>query len=187
MVRLILGLLVVFGVIGVGFFFANQAVYFVGTDSAGRVAVFNGLPYDLPAAIKLYSTVLRLRRHRRRAPSARAQPAAQQPAALASTTRPTSSAGWSSARYRADEQQPMNRPIARLFGLVIVLFLLLIGFTSRWTVFEAQSLRDNPLNARGVLEQQLIPRGSIRADDGSVLARSTRGQGRRVHAQLSDR
>ncbi|HWH12013.1 MAG TPA: penicillin-binding protein 2 [Solirubrobacteraceae bacterium] len=71
----------------------------------------------------------------------------------------------------------MNRPIARLFGLVIVLFLLLIGFTSRWTVFEAQSLRDNPFNARGILEQQLIPRGSIRADDGSVLARSTRGKG----------
>ncbi|HEY5199199.1 MAG TPA: Stp1/IreP family PP2C-type Ser/Thr phosphatase [Solirubrobacteraceae bacterium] len=55
-VRLILGLLVVFGVIAVAFFFANQAVYFVGTDSAGRVAVFNGLPYDLPAGIKLYST-----------------------------------------------------------------------------------------------------------------------------------
>ncbi|HEY5199200.1 MAG TPA: penicillin-binding protein 2 [Solirubrobacteraceae bacterium] len=71
----------------------------------------------------------------------------------------------------------MNRPIARLFGLVIVLFVLLIGFTSRWTVFQAQSLRDNSLNARGVLEQQLIPRGAIRADDGTVLARSTRGKG----------
>jgi protein phosphatase len=55
-VRLLLGLLVVFGVIGVAFFFANQAVYFVGTDSAGRVSVFNGLPYDLPAGLKLYST-----------------------------------------------------------------------------------------------------------------------------------
>jgi penicillin-binding protein A len=71
----------------------------------------------------------------------------------------------------------VNRPIARLFGLVIVLFLLLIGFTSRWTVFQAQSLRNDPLNARELLEQQLIPRGTIRADDGTVLARSTRGQG----------
>jgi len=71
----------------------------------------------------------------------------------------------------------MNRPIAQLFGLVIVLFLLLIGFTSRWTVFQAQSLRDNAFNARGVLEQQLIPRGAIRAADGTVLARSTRGRG----------
>jgi peptidoglycan glycosyltransferase len=71
----------------------------------------------------------------------------------------------------------MNRPIVRLFGLVIVLFALLIGFTSRWTVFQAKSLRDNPLNAREVLEQQLIPRGAIRADDGTLLARSTRGKG----------
>jgi peptidoglycan glycosyltransferase len=71
----------------------------------------------------------------------------------------------------------LNRPIARLFGLVIVLFLLLIGFTSRWTVFQAQSLRDNSKNHRELLEQQLIPRGAIRADDGTVLARSTRGKG----------
>jgi peptidoglycan glycosyltransferase len=71
----------------------------------------------------------------------------------------------------------MNGPIARLFGLVIVLFVLLIGFTSRWTVFQAQSLRDNSFNARSVLEQQLIPRGAIRADDGTVLARSTKGKG----------
>ncbi len=71
----------------------------------------------------------------------------------------------------------MNRPIAKLFGLVIVLFALLIAFTSRWTVFQAQSLRDNALNARGLLEQQLIPRGAIRAADGTVLARSTRGRG----------
>jgi peptidoglycan glycosyltransferase len=72
----------------------------------------------------------------------------------------------------------MNKPIARLFGLVIVLFALLIGFTSRWTVFDAKSLRDDTAqNARELLEQQLIPRGAIRADDGTVLARSTRGKG----------
>jgi penicillin-binding protein A len=72
----------------------------------------------------------------------------------------------------------MNRPIAHLFGLVIVLFLLLIGFTSRWTVFQAKSLRDDTSqNRRGVLEGQLIPRGAIRADDGTLLARSTRGTG----------
>ena len=68
----------------------------------------------------------------------------------------------------------MNGPIARLFGLVIVLFALLIGFTSRWTVFEAKGLRDNPKNARGLLEEERIPRGEIRAADGSVLARSQR-------------
>jgi penicillin-binding protein A len=69
----------------------------------------------------------------------------------------------------------VNRPIVRLYGLVALLFALLIAFTSRWTVFEASSLRDNSLNARGLLEQQRIDRGSILAADGTVLARSVRG------------
>ncbi len=69
----------------------------------------------------------------------------------------------------------MNRPIVRLYGLVAVLFALLVAFTSRWTVFEASSLRNNKLNARRVLEQQRIARGPITAADGAVLARSVRG------------
>ncbi|HEY4427208.1 MAG TPA: penicillin-binding protein 2 [Solirubrobacteraceae bacterium] len=68
----------------------------------------------------------------------------------------------------------MNRPIVRLFGLVALLFALLIAFTSRWTVFEASSLRNNPLNARTLLEQQRVDRGPILAADGTVLARSVR-------------
>jgi len=66
----------------------------------------------------------------------------------------------------------LNRPIVRLYGLVVVLFALLVAFTSRWTIFEASSLRDNKLNARGLLEQQRIHRGAIVASDGTVLARS---------------
>jgi peptidoglycan glycosyltransferase len=69
----------------------------------------------------------------------------------------------------------MNRPIVRLYGLVALLFALLVAFTSRWTVFEASSLRDNRLNARNLLEQQRIDRGPIVAADGSLLARSVRG------------
>ncbi len=68
----------------------------------------------------------------------------------------------------------MNRPIVRLFGLVIVMFALLLAFTSRWTVFEASSLRENPLNARALLEQQRIARGPILAANGATLARSVR-------------
>jgi penicillin-binding protein A len=68
----------------------------------------------------------------------------------------------------------MNKPIVRLFGLVIVMFAVLLAFTSRWTIFEASSLRDNPLNARALLEQQRIDRGRILAADGTVLARSVR-------------
>jgi len=66
----------------------------------------------------------------------------------------------------------VNRPIIRLYGFVAVLFALLVVFTSRWTVFEASSLRDNPLNARKLLEQQHIKRGEILAANGTVLARS---------------
>jgi len=68
----------------------------------------------------------------------------------------------------------MNQPIVRLFGLVVLLFALLLAFTSRWAVLDAASLRDNPLNARALLEQQRINRGMILAADGTVLARSVR-------------
>ncbi len=68
----------------------------------------------------------------------------------------------------------MNRPILRLYGLVVLLFVLLVAFTSRWTVFQASSLRENPLNDRTLLEQKRIQRGAILAADGAVLARSVR-------------
>ncbi len=68
----------------------------------------------------------------------------------------------------------MNRPILRLYGFVALLFALLVAFTSRWTIFEASSLRENPLNARMLLEQQRIHRGPITAANGTVLARSVR-------------
>jgi len=69
----------------------------------------------------------------------------------------------------------VNRPIVRLYGLVVLLFALLVAFTSRWTIFEASSLRNNPLNKRALLEQERIARGRILAADGTVLARSVRG------------
>ena len=70
----------------------------------------------------------------------------------------------------------MNRPILRLYGLVVVLFALLVAFTSRWTIFDASSLRENALNRRALLEQERIQRGSILAADHTVLARSVRGR-----------
>src|SRR5258706_12695277 len=71
----------------------------------------------------------------------------------------------------------MTRQITRLYGVVLVLFAVLVGFTSRWTVFDASSLRNNPINRRPLLEEQRIPRGDIRAADGSVLAHSIVGPG----------
>ena len=51
----------------------------------------------------------------------------------------------------------MNAPVVRLFVLVVILFGLLVAFTSRWTVFDAEALRDNALNrrvaARGAADQ----------------------------------
>jgi penicillin-binding protein A len=66
----------------------------------------------------------------------------------------------------------VNTQVTRLFALILVLFAVLVGFTSRWTVFEAEALRDNPNNRRELLAEQLIKRGVIRADNGQVLAGS---------------
>lgn len=66
----------------------------------------------------------------------------------------------------------MNAPISRLYVLFLLLFLVLVGFTSRWTVFEADELNDNALNRRGVFEEMRVKRGLIRAADGTILARS---------------
>jgi penicillin-binding protein A len=72
----------------------------------------------------------------------------------------------------------VNRQIIQLFGIFALLFAVLIVFTSRWTVLEADSLADNPDNRRPLIEEQRIPRGLILASDGrTVLARS-RGRGR---------
>ncbi|HEV2074950.1 MAG TPA: penicillin-binding protein 2 [Thermoleophilaceae bacterium] len=64
----------------------------------------------------------------------------------------------------------MNRSIARIFGLFTLLFAVLIGFTSEWSVFEADALEDNTANRRPLLEASQVPRGEILAADGTKLA-----------------
>jgi peptidoglycan glycosyltransferase len=66
----------------------------------------------------------------------------------------------------------MNAQIARLFGFIVVLFALLLIWTSRWTVIDAATLDNNPLNRLTLIHELTIQRGRILADDGSVLARS---------------
>lgn len=66
----------------------------------------------------------------------------------------------------------MNSQIVKLFGLIVVLFAVLIGFTSYWSVFDAHALKQKEANKRPLLEQQQIKRGRILAADGTVLARS---------------
>jgi peptidoglycan glycosyltransferase len=71
----------------------------------------------------------------------------------------------------------VNAPILKLFGLVVALFALLVVWTSRWTVFEASSLNNNPLNKRTLIDELRIKRGRIIAADGTVLARSVAAPG----------
>jgi peptidoglycan glycosyltransferase len=69
----------------------------------------------------------------------------------------------------------MSTPIMRLFVFVVLLFAVLVGWTSRWTVFDAKALRDDALNKRPLFAALHVKRGAIKADDGTVLARSVRG------------
>jgi peptidoglycan glycosyltransferase len=66
----------------------------------------------------------------------------------------------------------VNRQIIKLFVFIVVLFGVLIGFTSYWSVFDAKALKEKTTNRRPLLEQQQIPRGRILAADGSVIAKS---------------
>jgi penicillin-binding protein A len=59
-----------------------------------------------------------------------------------------------------------------------VLFGVLVVFTTRWTVFEAQSLEDNTANRRPLIEEQKTPRGLIYARDGSTVLAQNRAVGR---------
>jgi peptidoglycan glycosyltransferase len=72
----------------------------------------------------------------------------------------------------------VNSRIRELFGLVVVLFGLLVGFTSYWSVFDAEGLEANTANKRLLLEEQRIRRGLVFAADGTVVARNNvRGKG----------
>jgi len=50
-------LVVVLAIAAVGFaaWYGNRQIWFLGTDDAGRVALYRGAPYELPFGIKLYS------------------------------------------------------------------------------------------------------------------------------------
>lgn len=68
----------------------------------------------------------------------------------------------------------MNAQIAKLYALIVLMFAVLVGFTSYWSVFEAEALKDKQVNRRPLLEELQVRRGLIRASDGTVIARSVR-------------
>lgn len=72
----------------------------------------------------------------------------------------------------------MNAQIVKLFAFTVALFAVLIGFTSYWSVFDAEALKEKDANKRPLLEQQQVKRGRILAADGTVIARSVpKGRG----------
>jgi serine/threonine protein phosphatase PrpC len=51
--KVLVALLLV-GAVAFGAWYGNRQVWFLGTDDAGRVALYRGAPYELPFGIKLY-------------------------------------------------------------------------------------------------------------------------------------
>jgi len=50
----VLAVLVVLAALALGAWYGNRQVWFLGTDEGGRVALYRGLPYELPFGIELY-------------------------------------------------------------------------------------------------------------------------------------
>jgi serine/threonine protein phosphatase PrpC len=48
--------LVVLGLLASGVYLGLQSIYFVGTNSRGLITLFQGVPYQLPGGVKLYSS-----------------------------------------------------------------------------------------------------------------------------------
>jgi peptidoglycan glycosyltransferase len=72
----------------------------------------------------------------------------------------------------------VNRQIVKLFAFIVVLFGVLVAFTSWWSVFDAEALKEKDANKRPLFEQQQIPRGRILTADGVLIAKSVpKGKG----------
>jgi penicillin-binding protein A len=64
----------------------------------------------------------------------------------------------------------MNPSIVRLYVLVLALFVTVVGFTSYWSIVEADELRERRDNRRSLIEAQQVPRGTIKTVDGTEVA-----------------
>jgi peptidoglycan glycosyltransferase len=64
----------------------------------------------------------------------------------------------------------VNRSIVRLYVLVLALFVTVVGFTSYWSIVDAEELRERQDNRRSLIEAQQVPRGTITTADGTEVA-----------------
>ena len=83
-----------------------------------------------------------------------------------------------SDRARREAVGPVKAPIVRLYATRRRAVRLLIGFTSYWSVFAAEDLRDNPTNRRDELQEERIKRGDDPTADGELIAGSDAPQRR---------
>jgi peptidoglycan glycosyltransferase len=68
----------------------------------------------------------------------------------------------------------MSSQIMKLFAVIVVLFALLVVWTTRWTVIDATALNNNQLNSRTLITALRVKRGRILAATGGTLARSVK-------------
>jgi protein phosphatase len=54
--RMPLALLVVLGIVVAGAYLASQSVFFIATNGRGLVTIYRGVPFELPAGLRLYSS-----------------------------------------------------------------------------------------------------------------------------------
>jgi peptidoglycan glycosyltransferase len=66
----------------------------------------------------------------------------------------------------------VNRQIVRLYGVFLLLFAALVGFTSYWSTFDSNTLKGETANRRPLIEEQEVKRGFIKTSDGVTVAES---------------
>ena len=123
------------GGIAFGAWYGNRQVWFLGTDGGGRVALYRGLPYELPFGIDLYQ-------QRYCEPDPDRDPAGAAPGG-GHRPRPALplGRGLPGRRHRREPGDPGDRPrpgTASSAALVPVALLLTAGFAAVFAQEEAQ-------------------------------------------------
>ena len=90
--------------IGTGLYALSRQVYFIGTNDAGLVTLYRGVPYELPFGIDLYEQQVRERRAGAARSRARGASACSTTSGAAATTPRTCCARSSGGSCRADDR-----------------------------------------------------------------------------------
>ena len=154
-----LAALVVIAAIVFGAWYGNRQVWFLGTDDAGRVALYRGLPYELPFGIKLYTE------HYARPIQTEALPAKRRDAVTGHDLRSRGDAVSPARRNRTEPGAPL-RSSARnreLVALVPVALLLTAGFAAVFAQEEVAARQPQP-DLRRLLPRRLRRHPHLPAD-----------------------